>query len=415
MNRVHSLGALAIALLTAACVPGGSDVSTTSSNAIEGETTSTSTTSGTSATSTQPTPVSTTLPLSELRIVLTEIDAGFDRPVLLVADPAGGPDFVVEQPGRIVRVDGEDHVVALDIREDVRFAGEQGLLGLAFHPEFVANRLAYVNYIDLAGRTVIAQFAVRDGVFDVASRVVILTVDQPAGNHNGGMIAFGPLGLLWIGMGDGGGANDSFGTGQDPYSLLGSMLRIAVPGSDGNSYHIPELNPYKDGVNGAPEVYATGLRNPWRFSFDRTAFGEANLWIADVGQDRIEEVNMVSSTVAGANYGWPIKEGSECFQSPDCDDAGLVVPVVEYDDSQGCSITGGYVYRGSAIPELDGSYFYSDFCSGILRSYSPASGSLDWTAMTGPIESPTGFGIGGDGELYVVSHSGAIYRIERAG
>jgi len=194
--------------------------------------------------------------------------------------------------------------------------------------------LAYVNYTDNRGRTVIKQFEVHDGVFDVAFDRPVLMINQPAGNHNGGMIAFGPLGYLWIGMGDGGAANDAFGNGQDPHTLLGSMLRISVPGSEGNTYDIPESNPYSDGIDGAPEVYAHGLRNPWRFSFDTIVEGEnADLWIADVGQNDIEELNLRPSDVGGANYGWPIMEGSRCFLRAARSQAAMSITAQRYPNS----------------------------------------------------------------------------------
>jgi glucose/arabinose dehydrogenase len=356
----------------------------------------------------------TTVPLSELQVVLREVDSGFDSPVLLIADPLGGPDYVVEQPGRIVLADGQAHAVALDIRDDVEFEGEEGLLGLAFHPDFVHNALAYVNYVDRSGRTVIARFEVHDGVFEVALDPLVLSIDQPAGNHNGGMIAFGPEGHLWIGMGDGGNANDVFESGQDPHTLLGSMLRIGVPGADQEPYFVPEDNPYADGVSGAPEVYWTGVRNPWRFSIDIAgATGVGDVWIADVGQENIEEVSVVPASRSGVNLGWPVMEGSTCFQSDECDASMFELPVTEYTHEDGCSITGGYVYRGSAIPELDGHFFYSDFCSGFIRSFSLETGDHDWTPMTGSVPGVSGFGVGGDGELYVVSLGGTVYRVER--
>lgn len=347
-----------------------------------------------------------TVPLEELTLKLSETDSGFTSPVLLRADPSGGPDLVVEQIGRIVRADGDAHEVALDITGDVLFEGEQGLLGLAFHPDFSSNALAYVNYVDRSRRTVIEEFVVSGGVFQKSTRRVILEIDQPAGNHNGGMIEFGPNGYLWIGMGDGGGANDQFGNGQRPDTLLGSMLRIAV-GVPGSAYAIPPDNPFADGQGGRREVWATGLRNPWRFTLD----GDT-AWIADVGQGDVEEIDMVDATVAGLNYGWPIMEGDRCFRGDGCDIDGLVMPVVVYEHDEGCSITGGRVYRGTAIPELVGQFFYSDYCSGFLRSFSPGMGSVDWTSMTGRLDAVTAFGTGGDGELYVVSHTGSIFRLE---
>ena len=361
-------------------------------------------------TTTQPpsTTTSTLVPLDELQLEAQDVASGFDAPVLLIADPDGGQDVVVEQPGRILRRDSKD--VVLDINGDVIYGGERGLLGLAYHPGFSSNRLAYVNYTGEGNATIIEQFTVRqDGTFDVGSRLEILRVRQPARNHNGGMIAFGPDGYLWIGMGDGGGSNDRFRQGQRSDTLLGAMLRIAVgvPGVD--TYAIPPDNPFADGVDGAPEVYWTGLRNPWRFAFDGT-----EVWIGDVGQNAIEEINAVSAGDAALNFGWPVMEGSQCFQSPSCDTSPFVAPVDEYRHSAGCSVTGGYVYRGGAIPELDGHYFYSDFCSGFLASYTDANGTIDWTERVGRLGNVASFGIGGDGELYIVDRAGSISKLARS-
>ncbi|MCL1601498.1 MAG: PQQ-dependent sugar dehydrogenase [Actinomycetia bacterium] len=422
MERVGYVGLVALALVVVGCTSNVADTTTTTAqSALTTSTASVlvSTTQVTEASTTSEV-AQTTVPLSELQIMLTEVDSGFESPVLLVADPAGGTDYVVEQPGRIVRADGQSegggHAVALDIRGSVKFAGEQGLLGLAFHPEFDQNGLAFVNYVDTSGQTVISQFVVSNGVFDQGSEVRILAVDQPAENHNGGMIAFGPEGFLWIGMGDGGAADDVFENGQNFQTLLGSMLRISVPGSNDAPYDVPELNPYRNGVDGAPEVYWTGLRNPWRFAFDPIAgdTAGADVWIADVGQGKIEEISVLRTDDGAANLGWPVMEGSECFRDDECDKDPFVLPVSEYGHEDGCSITGGYVYRGRAIPELDGHFFYSDFCSGFIRSYSLETGDHDWTPMTGSVSGVSGFGIGGDGELYVVLLGGTVYRVERA-
>lgn len=349
----------------------------------------------------------TTTRTEPLELALVEAGSGFESPVMLVADPGGGADLVVEQPGTIVRNEG-DHTVVLDITGDVLFDGEQGLLGLAFHPRFVENGLAFVNYVDHSGSTVIEEYVVVDGVFDPESRRTILSMEQPARNHNGGMIAFGPGGYLWIGMGDGGGANDRFEQAQDPHTLLGAMLRIDVDAVGDTAYGIPPDNPFADGVEGAPEVWATGLRNPWRFSFD----GD-DLWIADVGQNEVEEVDRVDTDIGGLNFGWAIMEGTDCFEGDTCDPGPYVSPVIEYRHDEGCSITGGHVYRGSAIPALDGHYFFSDFCAGFLRSYTDVTGVIDWTSMTGAVAKVSGFGIGGDGELYVVSLGGTVFRVEQ--
>jgi glucose/arabinose dehydrogenase len=402
---------VAVALVGSAC--------TSEPIAVDGDGTSPSSSSVTSSTSIRDAELSTTSmagvaappgstqsTIGEVSLALVEAGRGFDAPVLLVADPTGRADLVVEQGGTIARNDA-DHTVVLDIGDDVLFDGEQGLLGLAFHPRFVDNDLAYVNYVDRSGSTVIEEFHVTDGRFDVATRRVILTVDQPARNHNGGMIAFGPDGYIWIGMGDGGGANDRFNQAQDPTTLLGAMLRIDVDSRANGTYGIPPDNPFADGQGGATEVWATGLRNPWRFSFD----GD-DLWIADVGQNEFEEINLVDTSEAGLNFGWPIMEGTTCFESEGCDSGTFVAPIVEYGHAEGCSVTGGYVYRGSAIPGLEGEYFYSDFCSGFLRSTNSTGSVTPWTGQSGGVAQVSGFGIGGDGEIYVVSHGGSLFRIE---
>lgn len=372
--------------------------------------TSVTTTTVISSQTTDPPETTTTIPLSELELVVTQVADGFDAPVLLVADPDGGPDLVVEQPGRVVRLDGARTVVA-DIRNDVVYGGERGLLGLAFHPEYATNRLVYVNYTGRGGSTVIEQFEVGpDGSFDTATRQEILTVPQPARNHNGGMIAFGPDGYLWIGMGDGGGSDDRFGNGQRSDTLLGSMLRIGVGSDDANGYLIPPDNPFADGGSGAPEVWAIGLRNPWRFTFD----GD-DVWIADVGQNRVEEVDLVDAGEPGLNFGWPVMEGSTCFEANSCDIGGFVVPLTDYTHDEGCSITGGVVSASKSIPTLDGHYFFSDYCSGFLRSIEPGGAVIDWSSDgIGTIPRVSGFGTGGDTETYIVSHDGVVYRIEVA-
>lgn len=409
--------AIAMTVLVGACTAGSapsstaplltaSSVSTTTTAQTPGSSTTTSTVESSATTSATTT---TTVPLEDLHVILTEVASGLDAPVLLIADPDGGPAFVVEQPGRIVRLDG-GHSVVLDISDDVAYGGERGLLGLAFHPDFAENRLAFVDYTGSDGRTVVEQFSVGgDGTFDVASRSVVLEIAQPAANHNGGMVAFGPHGYLWIGMGDGGGANDQFGNGQRTDTLLGAMLRIAVGLEGVERYAVPADNPFADGADGAPEVWAIGLRNPWRFSFD----GD-DVWIADVGQNRIEEVSVASASAGGLNYGWSTMEGTECFRSSSCDPTPFVPPVTEYDHGEGCSITGGHVYRGQQLPELDGAFFYSDYCAGFLRSFIPGVGDVDWTPQVGTTPAVSGFGVGGDGELYVVSLSGSVFRLERA-
>lgn len=368
---------------------------------------SSSTIDGVSTTTTDPEPTTTTIPLDEISIRLDEVDSGFDNPVLLVAAPDGGADLVIEQPGRIVRID-DSHSVVLDINADVAFRAEQGLLGFAAHPNFAQNNLVYVNYTNNQGDTVIEEFAMTNGTIDVATRTRILLIEQPASNHNGGMIAFGPDGYLWIGMGDGGASNDRFRNGQNADTLLGSMLRIAV-GTEQGAYAIPPDNPYANGEGGRPEVWAVGLRNPWRFSFDG-----GTVWIADVGQEVVEEVNAVPAAEPGLNYGWSIMEGTQCFGASTCPTDGLVLPITEYTHPAGCSITGGYVYTGSRIPSLRGQYFFADYCSGLIRSISIDGVARDWSDMVGTFGSPTGFGVGSDGEMFVVTKQGSLFTIEEA-
>jgi glucose/arabinose dehydrogenase len=242
-------------------------------------------------------------------------------------------------------------------------------------------------------------------IADSDSERVILVIPQPAGNHNGGMIAFGPRGDLWIGMGDGGGSNDTYGNGQSEDTLLATLLRIRVgPGLE--PYGLVEPQGFV-----TPEIWAIGLRNPWRFSFD----GD-QIWIGDVGQSDVEEINRESTDAIGANFGWSVYEGTACFAGP-CDSGGLVdgslavTPVHEYRHDEGCSVTGGYVYRGEGIPQLDGHYFFSDWCSGFIRSIAPDGSVHDWTDGTGTVAQVVSFGRDEAGEVYVVSAAGTIYRI----
>jgi glucose/arabinose dehydrogenase len=333
--------------------------------------------------------------------VLTAVVEGLEQPVLALAPPGSRRLYVVDQVGRIVTEGGE---VVLDIADRVLFQGEQGLLGLAFPDNFATTGRLIVNYIDLSGDTRVSEFTAGDP----DSERLIIAMDQPAANHNGGMIAFGPDGNLWIGMGDGGGAGDDFGNGQNAASLLGGMLRIDL---DGDPYAIPADNPGLDGW--AEEKWAIGLRNPWRWAFD----GD-DLWIADVGQGSWEEINVVDvgdrDTGDGLNFGWPVLEGTHCFANDPCEDTGMVVPVAEYSHGDGCSVTGGFVYRGAAMPGLDGHYFYGDYCGGWIRSLVRRGGGFEETQWfpPGTVAGLTGFGVDGAGELHVTSVDGSVYRIE---
>lgn len=353
---------------------------------------------------------------SQVRLQLQKVAGGLTQPLFLDAPQGDSRLFIVEQPGRIKVVSGGSllPVPFLDIADLVGTGGERGLLGLAFHPQYAVNGRFYVNYTDTSGDTRVAEY--RAGTdpnkADRASGRVILTVDQPASNHNGGMLAFGPDGYLYAALGDGGGGGDQFGHGQRSGTLLGSLLRIDV--DSGDQYGIPADNPFVAG-GGAAEVWVYGLRNPWRFSFD-----DQRLYIADVGQGKWEEIDVLTTGDGGANLGWSIMEGTHCYNpSSGCNRTGLTLPAFEYGHGEGCSVTGGYVYRGNAVPELNGHYFYGDFCSGWVRSFRYTGGGVadpwDWTADLGTIASLTSFGTDGQGELYVVSGRGDVYRIARQG
>ena len=316
-------------------------------------------------------------------------------------DPATGDLIVIERRGHIRTIDG-DLLFDIDARVGSG-GGEQGLLGIAFHPSD-PDRF-YVNYTQTGGDTVIAEFSRTGGVMDPDTENRLLVIPQPASNHNGGHLEFGPDEMLYVGMGDGGAANDRFGHGQDPFTLLGSMLRLDVTPSDGRPYTIPADNPFVTNGEGDPLNWATGLRNPWRFTFDGGL-----LYVADVGQDAWEEVSVAAVDGSGLNFGWPIQEGTSCFQASTCDSAGLVQPVVEFRHPEGCSITGGVVMRDPAIPELEGFYIYGDFCGGFVRGFfgPEASGQAELITGAGNISH---FGVDAEGAVLVVTLSGSVSRI----
>jgi hypothetical protein len=343
-------------------------------------------------------------------IVLTQVAAGFTSPVAITnAGDGSGRLFVVEQGGavRIVRNGAVETRPFLNISSQVTAGGEQGLLGLAFPPGFSTRQSFYVNYINRngVGNTVIARIAV-GGDPDLAepsSRQELLTIVQPFANHNGGQLAFGPDSFLYVGSGDGGSGGDPQGNGQNAASLLGKILRLDVLSGE-FPYAVPAGNPFNT------EVWAYGLRNPWRFSFDRQS---GDLFLADVGQSEREEINFQpAGSGAGSNYGWNIMEGSLCFLIPSCSSAGLVLPVAEYDHSSGdCSVTGGYMYRGGTA-SLRGTYLYGDFCSG--RIWGLRHNGIAWEnrlLLDSTLLIST-FGEDEGGELYVADYAtGAIFRI----
>jgi uncharacterized protein (TIGR03437 family) len=346
---------------------------------------------------------------------LHRVAAGFDMP-LDIRFPADGSGrmFVVEQSGRIRIVKNGAVLPAafLDWRTKISCCGERGLLGLAFPPGFASKRYFYINYTEAqSGATVVSRLRLSSDA-DIAnpnSEEVILRVAQPFSNHNGGNLAFGPDGYLYVGLGDGGSANDPQGNGQRTDALLGKMLRIDVESGQA-PYAVPRDNPFVNNTGYRAEIWATGLRNPWRYTFDRET---RDLWIADVGQNRAEEVNIQpASSRGGENYGWNRMEGMQCLQvNAGCDRAGLTLPILEYGRQLGSSVTGGYVYRGSRYPALRGFYLYGDFGSGNLWAVQPAGSSWDNRLVLASGRSISAFGEDESGELYLSHYGGEIYLI----
>ncbi len=336
---------------------------------------------------------------------------GLDKPIGLTnAGDGSGRLFILEQDGRLRILQQGGLLVEpfLDITERVgRSGSEQGLLGLAFHPQYAQNGLFYVNYTDLNGDTVIARFQV-DGQdanrAQAGSEQPVLQIPQPYANHNGGHLAFGPDGYLYIGMGDGGSAGDPQENGQSLDTLLGKILRIDV--DSGEPYAIPADNPFAAG-GGRPEIWAYGLRNPWRFSFDRLT---GDLYIADVGQNTWEEVNWLPAGEGGANFGWNIFEASHPFRDGMPDGAQMMMPVAEYNHNEGCSVTGGYAWRSTLLPAWQGVYLYGDYCTGfvwgLLRTQQGAWKNARLFEFSGTISS---FGEDEQGQVYLVDHAGGVY------
>lgn len=360
----------------------------------------------------------TTDPPSTLAARLREVANGLSTPVCLTAAPGDlTRQFVVEKTGRIriIRDDALLPTPFLDLSAKVSNGGEQGLLGLAFHPGYATNGRFVVYYTNTGGDTRVSTFRVsaNPDIADPASEQVILAVAQPFSNHNGGMLAFGADEKLYIGLGDGGSGGDPQGNGQNPNTLLGKILRLAVDGSGQAS--VPPDNPFSGQAGRRAEIWSYGLRNPWRFSFDRLT---GDLYIADVGQGAREEVNASTDVTRfgrGLNYGWNTMEGKACFSpATGCNQAGLTLPVLDYDHGSGCSVTGGYVYRGSALPALLGHYFYADYCAGWVRSFrlqgQMVTQELDWASLR-PGGQITSFGEDARGELYLLTAAGRVFRI----
>ena len=358
------------------------------------------------------TPVSPVPPEVARGIELAVVARGLLKPVGLAyaAGDAAHRLFVVEKTGRI-RILKWGRLLPgsfLDLSSRISNGTEQGLLGLAFHPDYVRNGRLFVNITDRAGDTRVVELTVASPEADratVSRERELLHVKQPYGNHNGGNLAVGPDGLLYVGLGDGGSANDPRGNAQSASTALGKMLRL-------------DLGAMAADAKPVPEIVAKGLRNPWRYAFDRES---RNLYIADVGQNEWEEVDVVSlARLSGANFGWNVMEGMHCFHAATCSREGLTLPVLEYGHDAGCSITGGIVYRGKALPKLQGLYFYSDYCTAFLRSFrfvgegQPPADSWNWSRALDPqrsLSDISAFAEDEDGEMAILSLRGTIWML----
>jgi len=324
--------------------------------------------------------------------------------------------FVASRAGQIWSV-GADGTVPptpmVDLAPFIVSGGEQGLLGLALHPDFPDDPRAFVNYTGENGDTSISSIALDpadSARFDVGTLQRLLFIDQPYANHNGGATVFGPDGFLYLGLGDGGGGGDPEGNSQRLDTLLGKILRIDVD-AEGPAYGIPPGNPFAD-RDGMDEIWEYGLRNPWRLSFDRET---GDLWIGDVGQGAWEEIDVARGGAGGMNFGWNRMEGGHCYASDTCATDGLQLPVTEYGHDRGCTVIGGHVYRGGAIPQLEGDYLFADYCSGRIFAIDSATDSLVAPAEVGHVEgSVSAFGEDEAGELYVTTLGGTIYKVNAA-
>jgi glucose/arabinose dehydrogenase len=360
-------------------------------------------------------PTSPPLDVAGLRIsggAFATIDGA---PLALADDPVGGGLLVADQGGRVWWI-GPDGAVGrnplIDLRKAITSGGERGLLGLALHPRFPADPRVFLDFTDVNGDTIVASLALdpaSPGAQGAADLQQLLFVDQPYTNHNGGGLQFGPDGKLYVALGDGGSGGDPQGNAQNPNVLLGKILRLDVDAPASGPYGIPTDNPFAGG-GGRPEVWLLGLRNPWRFSFDRLT---GDLWIGDVGQGAWEEIDVVRRGAGGgANFGWNVMEGNHCYAAKTCDSAGLTPPVAEYGHDLGCAVVGGYVYRGSRYPFLVGAYLFSDTCTSRIwaidaRSDGPST-PIEVGVVSGNIAS---FGEDADGELYVLRLDGSVLRV----
>ncbi len=413
---------LAVFIVGFILMRGRGDVGDTTTSAPEAGATTTpdgSTETTVPSETTLPESPETTNPLPPLQgFELEVIDSNYRQPTVITAPEGDDRLFVVQRVGVIRIIDSNNEMLDpafLAIDDRVLAGGiEQGLLGLDFHPDFAENGRFYVYYTDRGGRRQLSEFTVTaddPNLADPASERVLFEREQPPNatdiRHYAGNVHFGPDGYLYVSLGDGA---DSRAQGQDPNTFFGSIVRIDVDGGD--PYGVPPDNPFVGG-GGAPEVWAYGLRNPWRFSIDPV---DRLVYIADVGHADQEEINVVPLEGGGYNFGWSDMEGTRCFHKTDCDAADYTAPVITYlHEDSNCSVTGGYVYRGAAIPELAGTYFYSDWCAQWIKSFRFVDGEIteerDWTDELGQLGQINSFGLGGDGELYLVTFDGTVAKL----
>ncbi len=404
-------GSLWLGFAVAACGDGGSETGSTSSTADPSTASPTTVDGATSTTRAAPT-TTTTLAVgdpADARVALEVLARGLDSPVAFAARPGTGEFYVAEQYSgvRMVSPDGTTGELVLDLEGAVAEGNEQGVLGLAFSSDGSA---LYVDYTDPDGHTHVAEYAMQGDDVDDDSERTVLYQEQPYSNHNGGDLKLGPDGLLYISFCDGGSGGDPHGYGQSTATKLAKILRVDPEPNGDAAYSIPPDNPYATEPGAAPEIWMLGLRNPWRFSFDRAT---GDLWIGDVGQNAYEEIDRVPDGASGMNFGWNVREGLHEFGGgPSAD---FVDPVLELSHADGnCSVTGGFVYRGTAIPELAGSYVFADYCVGSLTALEQRGDAVVAHDLGLQVGEVTSFGEDVDGEIYVLSRQGTISKLVNA-
>jgi glucose/arabinose dehydrogenase len=395
-------------LLAAACSGGDPDSPAEPTTSVSSTTLVPTTTGAPSTTATARAATSAQFRAAEVRLVQV---ATLDQPVAMAVRPGERTLYVVEQVGRVRAIRGGrlDPAPVLDISSKVTAGGEQGLLGLAFSPD---GRYLYLHYTDRSGDHQVSELTMRGQRADPGSERSVLQIDDPFGNHNGGQLAFGPDRRLYLAFGDGGGGGDPEGNGQSLESLLGKILRIDPRPGGGRPYRVPSDNPFVDREGARPEIWAYGLRNPWRFSFDAAT---GDLWIGDVGQNAYEEVDFEPAGSGGRNYGWNRREGLHAYNGGDRP-SGAVDPVIEYGrDGGACTVIGGFVYRGQRIAGLRGAYLYGDYCAGWVRAARTRDGNiLEQRDLGLEVPGLSSFGVDTTGELYALSLGGELYRLAPA-